>query len=95
MPEHPILICYDGSKGARRAIAAAARLLGPKEAVVLDVGPILTPTESMTLASSVVPGTAFEEMNEADALERAGEGARLANEAGLRAKARATLAEPS
>ena len=32
-------ICYDGSDDAQRAIAAAPGLLGPRHAVVLDVGP--------------------------------------------------------
>jgi len=40
MEDRPILICYDGSTGARHAIDAAARLLGARQAVVLDVGPI-------------------------------------------------------
>jgi nucleotide-binding universal stress UspA family protein len=92
MANRPILICYDGSKGARRAIASAAELLGPREAVVLDVGPFFTPSESSALVYSVVPGNAFEEMNQADALVRAREGTRLANESGFRAHARATLA---
>ncbi|HVP75792.1 MAG TPA: universal stress protein [Gaiellaceae bacterium] len=95
MSEGPILICYDGSEGARRAIATAAGLLGPRQAVVLDVGPALTVAESIALTSSVVPGNAFEELNEADALVRARDGARLANEAGFRARARATLGTPT
>ncbi len=36
MNDAPILICYDGSPGAVRAIASAATLLGPRRAVVLD-----------------------------------------------------------
>ncbi len=43
MDDHPVLICYDGSDGARRAIDAAAALLGPRRAVVLDLGPPLPP----------------------------------------------------
>ncbi len=37
-----ILICYDGSDSAKHAIDAAAEILGPRRAVVLDVGPPLT-----------------------------------------------------
>jgi nucleotide-binding universal stress UspA family protein len=95
MPEGPILICYDGSEGARRAIETAASLLGPRDAVVLDVGPILTAAESMALASSVVPGSAFEEVNRAEALVRARQGAALANQFGFKATERATLAAPT
>jgi hypothetical protein len=39
MDNRPILICYDGSPGAVRPIEAAAALLGPRRAVVLDVAP--------------------------------------------------------
>ena len=41
MNDNPILICYDGSADARRAIEAAAELLGPRRATVLDVGPVI------------------------------------------------------
>ena len=43
--EGGILICYDGSSSARRGIDEAAKLLGPRRAVVLDVGPPLTAAE--------------------------------------------------
>jgi hypothetical protein len=33
--ESPLLICYDGSEGARNAITAAAALLVSREAVIL------------------------------------------------------------
>jgi nucleotide-binding universal stress UspA family protein len=95
MDEAPILICYDGSDAAGHAFHAAAALLGPRRAVVLDVGPILTTAESYAALSSVVPGTAFEELNEDDALTRARAGAELAREAGFRAEPRADLAAPT
>jgi hypothetical protein len=38
MPDASILICYDGSEGANRAIDAAAALLGPGRAIVLEIG---------------------------------------------------------
>jgi hypothetical protein len=44
--ERPILICYDGSDEAHRAIAVAATLLSGRRAVVLDVAPPLLPEQS-------------------------------------------------
>jgi hypothetical protein len=67
MRDAPILICYDGSDGAQRAIETAAGLLGPRHAVVLDVGPPLTAAESLAVLSPVAPAAAFEELNEDDA----------------------------
>src|SRR5262249_39912616 len=89
-----ILICYDGSKDADRAIQAAAALLRARHAVVLDVGPTLTTAESFAAISSVVPGTAFDDLNTSDALTRAKVGAEHAREAGFTAEARATLSSP-
>jgi nucleotide-binding universal stress UspA family protein len=93
--EPTILICYDGSKDADRAIEAAAALLEARRAVVLDVGPTLTTAESFAAISSVVPGTAFDDLNTADALTRARAGAEHARSAGFTAEARATLDSPT
>ena len=71
MSDDPILICYDGSHGADLAIDAAAALLGPRRAVVLDVGPPLTPEESLAVLAPVAPAGAFRELNADDALDRA------------------------
>ena len=60
----PILICYDDSPGAMRAIEAAAPLLGPRRAVVVDVLPWMTPAESLAATSSLVRGNDFEALNE-------------------------------
>jgi nucleotide-binding universal stress UspA family protein len=90
-----ILICYDGSASARRAIDEAAKLLGPRRAVVLDVGPQLTTAESFAAVSSIVPGNAFEELNADDALARAREGAERARHAGFDAEPREELAAPT
>ena len=87
-----ILICYDGSEDAGRAIDVAAALLGPRDAVVLTVAPAMTFAESMAATSSMVPGGAFEDLNEADARRRAEAGATHARRAGLHAEARATIA---
>ena len=91
----PILICYDGSDGARRAIDTAAELLGHRRAVVLDVGPVVTATESLTVLAPVAPAAAFEELNEADAQDRARAGAEQARRAGFDAEARSGLAAPT
>ena len=87
-----ILICYDGSEEAERAIDMAAALLGPRAAVVLTVAPATTFAEGVAATSSLVPGGAFEDLNRAEALRRAGAGAVRARRAGLDAEARATIA---
>ena len=92
MSDAPILICFDGSEGTRHAVAAAAEVLGPRRAVVLAVGPIVTVAESVALTASFVPGSAFEDLNRADALQRAREGAAHAIESGFDATARAEIA---
>ena len=92
MRDTQILICYDGSDEAHHAIDVAAELLGPRRAVVLDIGPVLTTAESFATLSSVVPGTAFEDLNEDDALQRARAGAELAGRAGFTAQARGETA---
>jgi hypothetical protein len=94
MQDAPILICYDGSDGAQRAIEGAA-VLGPRHAVVLDVGPPLTAAESLAVLSPVAPAAAFEELNEDDARSRARDGVERARRAGFEAEARADLAAPT
>ncbi|HEX6701969.1 MAG TPA: universal stress protein [Gaiellaceae bacterium] len=94
MDDAPILICYDGSADSDRAIEAAAVLLGPRRAVVVDIGPTLTAAESVAALSSVVPGNAFEDLNMYSALEKARAGAGRAREAGFRAEPRAELVGP-
>lgn len=87
-----ILICYDGSHGAERAVDTAAALLATRHAVVLTVAPAMTFAEGIAATSSLVPGGAFEDVNRADALQRAEVGAARARRAGLDAEARATIA---
>ena len=94
MDDAPILICYDGSTDSDRAIDAAAALLGRRRAVVVDIGPVLTGAESVAAISSVVPGTAFDDLNMDSALEKARAGAERARHAGFDAEPRAELAEP-
>ncbi len=91
----PMLICYDGSPDADRAIDAAAELFPSLRAVVLDVAPVLTTAESVAAMSSVVPGTAFDELNESEALTIARAGAAYAERAGIAAEARGAVASPT
>jgi nucleotide-binding universal stress UspA family protein len=95
MRNSTILICYDGTESAHRAIDTAAALLGPRRAVVLDVGPPITAAESLAVLSPVTPGVAFEELNLADAKQRARVGAERATLAGFTAEARSTLGAPA
>jgi nucleotide-binding universal stress UspA family protein len=87
-----ILVCYDGSKEAERAVDAAAALLGRRHAVVLNVGPAMTFAEGIAATSSVVPGGAFEDLNLAEARRCAEAGATRGLRAGLDAEPRATIA---
>jgi nucleotide-binding universal stress UspA family protein len=90
----PILICYDGSDGAGHAIEAAARLLTERRAVVLNVAPFLTLEESVGTTGAPM-GVDFEKLNKEAALEQAEAGARIAQEAGFTAEARAEQAAPT
>jgi nucleotide-binding universal stress UspA family protein len=95
MSNTPVLICYDGSKSAEHAIDVAAGMLGPRHAVVLDVGPPITLTESLAVTSPFSPDTTFEEYNETDTEERAKAGAERARKAGFTADARSMLGAPT
>ena len=92
MTERPVLICYDGSTEARRAIDVAAELLGSRAAVVLDVAPLMTVGQSVAATASPAGNRSFAGYNQADARRRAEEGAEHAREAGFTAEARAALA---
>jgi nucleotide-binding universal stress UspA family protein len=95
MQDAPILICYDDTAGSRRAIAAAAELLGPGRAVVLDVFPALTLDQTTSLVTTGVAGASFQDVNEEAALEQASAGAVHAREAGFDAEPRAIVATPT
>jgi len=84
----PVLICYDGSEPARRAIRAAAELLGPRTAVVLDVAPLFTHAQAYAVAASAASIVEVEQVHSEEALERATEGAELARTAGFTATPR-------
>jgi len=95
MHDAPILICYDGSDPADRAIDAAADLLGARTAVVLDVAPPITTAESLATLSPVVPGNAFETLNLDDAYRHANAGVEHARRAGFIAEPRAEVGSPT
>jgi nucleotide-binding universal stress UspA family protein len=93
MDDRPTLIWYDGTAGAKGAIAAAARLLAGRRAVVLDVGPLPIVVETH---AAVGPGPAeLDHLVFDEAMRRAEEGAGLAREAGLDAEARADVDSPA
>jgi nucleotide-binding universal stress UspA family protein len=95
MNDAPILICYDGSEQAKRAIAVAAEILGPHPAVVLDVAPLYTPAESYAVAASAASAVEFEHAHDVEGLARATEGADLARAAGFTATPRSAVAAPT
>lgn len=87
-----ILIAYDGSDNAKAAIEAAGKLFPGSEAVVLSVWQrfVDTMARSGAMAGVIVDYDAIDEAAEAGAKESAGEGMRLALQAGLQATAEAT-----
>jgi nucleotide-binding universal stress UspA family protein len=93
MDDGPILICYDGSASAERAIAAAGRLLGPRSAVVLDVGPLEAVAEAYAAVGSDAAG--LDRLTLDAAAARADAGAVLARAAGFLAEGRAELEAPT
>src|SRR5262245_3971379 len=95
MDDTPILICYDGSANAARAITAAAALLGPRRSVVLDIAAPITPAASLAAIGPLVPGDAFVDLNRAQAGDVARRGAELARSAGFDAEARSAVAAPT
>jgi len=92
MNSAPILICYDGSDQAQRAIRVAAEILGPRRAIVLDVEPVLTPSETYYVAASAATGAEFEQVNAAEGYSRALEGVDIAEGAGFSATPQGVVA---
>jgi nucleotide-binding universal stress UspA family protein len=95
MKDRAVLICYDGSHDARRAVDYVAQVLPASRVIVLDVAPVLTAAESLALMTPGTVGAVFEESNQQDAYTQARAGAALAREAGLEATAHGTLAAPT
>jgi nucleotide-binding universal stress UspA family protein len=85
----PILVCYDGSVGAARAIDAAGGLLPGRPAIVLYVSSPVAAGRVRTTSVERVREELIEEVRIAarrDAAAVAEEGTRLARRAGLKAK---------
>jgi nucleotide-binding universal stress UspA family protein len=80
----PIMICYDGSDGARRAIETAGDLFAGRKAIVLHVWSPVALIASTYGGMVSLPNYDDKEMQRA-ALALSEEGARLAGEAGLAA----------
>jgi nucleotide-binding universal stress UspA family protein len=88
---HPILLCYDGSVGSRRAIAAAAELFPGRAALVLHVW---RPLAGIAAAYAIVPAAAYDPAEQRRlALQLAEEGAGAAEAAGLKPVAQIVEAE--
>ena len=81
----PILICYDGSEGARRAIETTGRLFPGRSALVLHAwSPIAIVAESY--GGAVAMPAYDDEALRAEASKLAEDGCKLAKEAGLDAR---------
>jgi nucleotide-binding universal stress UspA family protein len=93
----PVLFCYDGSDGSRTALAAAAELIKPADAVVLVVW--MPAAVQLARAGSfliAVPNEGeIDEQESAIARELAEEGAAAARRAGYSASARIAEATES
>jgi nucleotide-binding universal stress UspA family protein len=88
----PILVCYDGSEGARTALELAADLLAPGEAVVASYWqPFAETTKRLgvDLLELVQDPAAINEREQQLAEQLATEGAERARELGLEAEPRA------
>jgi hypothetical protein len=88
----PLLICYDGSPAAARAIETAAALLGPRRAVVLDVASSLTLARSVAAAYWAMAGADLEETDAGEGARVAEESTEIARSSGFDAVARETRA---
>jgi nucleotide-binding universal stress UspA family protein len=94
----PVLLCYDGSREAKHAVAHAATLLPGAPALVVTVW---KPISEALLAVSLGPAPLISDPVDADERQRraadelAREGARRASEAGLRADPLAVRARDS
>jgi nucleotide-binding universal stress UspA family protein len=88
-----MLICYDGSDEAARAIAVAAALFAGRKAVILEVTPPLTAEEHEAAFLSVGAADNIDDRVR-DVRSLARRGARLARARGLEAVERVDVAVP-
>jgi nucleotide-binding universal stress UspA family protein len=93
MAKRPILICFDGSENARRAIDAAADLLSKRRAVLLEVMPPLTAEEEeAALFTPTNPDSIEQRVRDERRTVR--RGVQLARAKGLEAEDRIDVAAP-
>jgi nucleotide-binding universal stress UspA family protein len=83
-----IVVAYDGSEEARHAIGAAARLLGPRRVDVVHVWePVASAAARSAIYADAGNGVPDDLAREARAaVDTAGEGARIARDAGFDAR---------
>jgi nucleotide-binding universal stress UspA family protein len=85
----PLLLCYDGSDGGRHAIERAGRLLGDRQALVVTVWQPTPPLGSFAFAGATDSMIDFVAVGRAAAElggRVAGDGVRIAEQAGLHAE---------
>lgn len=85
----PVLLCYDGSEGSRRAITVAGEELGSRRAMVLNVWESwVAEAPALAGASAGVRGMAAEldEVADAQSSDRTAEGVQVAESAGFDAE---------
>jgi len=86
----PLLLCYDGSAGARDAIQHAAGLFPGRRALVLTAWEPVAVPGSLGMGGEAAPMVDFAELDRAAAErggDRADEGVRIARSVGLQAEA--------
>ena len=85
----PLILCYDGSSDAQHAIQLAGRLFAGRRALVVTVWRPDTVPRSLGFAGETARMLNLADLNRAaaeDGSRRAGEGARIARQAGLTAE---------
>ena len=98
----PLLFCFDGSDDATNAIAEAARLLGPRPAVVVTVREpieLWTPYDPATILDAGIAKLAakplgLDEIADEIAQKQLDAGVELARAAGLEAQGRVACGKP-
>jgi nucleotide-binding universal stress UspA family protein len=94
-PDSPLLLCYDGSEGARQAIEGAGSLLSGRHALVLTVWQPTAGLGSFAWSGATATMVNFVELDRAaaeDGSRIAHEGVRIAQQAGLEPEAIAVKA---
>ena len=90
----PLLIAYDGSAGSRAALAEAGSLFPGRQATVLTVwAPVMTTSPLSAGVPIALPNV--DEQVEEEAAKTAANGARIAEDAGLKASADSARGAPA